>query len=95
MFTQRTAVRKITISMPSDLVKYADRLASSTNTSRSQVISRTLAEARDRERERLAIEGYRFYALEANEFAESSSVAVAEALGESVSMEGDRDSETG
>ena len=72
--------RKITISLPANLLEYADRRASRTRLSRSQVIGEALAEAQAQEQMRLAVEGYRFYAGEASEFAEASAGAVAEAL---------------
>lgn len=74
--------QKITISLPGDLVAYIDQEAARTKTSRSQVISQALAQSRVRERERLAAEGYRFYAGEASEFAEASAAAVAQAWDE-------------
>lgn len=73
-------VRKITISLPAELVEFADRLAKQSRLSRSQVVSRALAQIRASEEERLAAEGYRFYAREAEEFAAASSRAVAEAV---------------
>ncbi|MGB9620204.1 MAG: ribbon-helix-helix protein, CopG family [Armatimonadota bacterium] len=73
-------VRKITISLPAELVEFADRMAGQSRLSRSQVISRALAQIRAGEEERLAAEGYRFYAQEAEEFAAASSRAVAEAV---------------
>jgi metal-responsive CopG/Arc/MetJ family transcriptional regulator len=73
-------VRKVTISLPCDLLAFADRRASRLRLSRSQVISQALAEAQDLEQERLAAEGYRFYAGESGDFAEASAQAVAEAL---------------
>ena len=82
MTPQRSALRKITIALPDDLVEYADRQARRARTSRSQVIGLALAQARARERERLAAEGYRFYAGEASEFAESAAAAMAEAWGD-------------
>jgi predicted transcriptional regulator len=72
--------RKITVSLPADLLEYADRRASRTRLTRSQIISDALAEAEALEQARLAAEGYRFYASEAGEFAEASAPAVAEAL---------------
>lgn len=72
--------RKITISLPGDLLKYADLRASRSRCSRSQVVSEALAEVQAQERVRLAAEGYRFYAGEACEFAEVSVRAAAEAL---------------
>jgi metal-responsive CopG/Arc/MetJ family transcriptional regulator len=73
-------VRKITISLPVELVDFADRLAEQLRLSRSQIISRALAQAKAAEEERLAAEGYRFYAQEAEEFAAASSRAIAEAV---------------
>lgn len=75
-------VRKITISLPGELVDYADREARQRRTSRSQVIGQALAQARAREEERLAAQGYRFYAGEAREFAQAAEGAVAEAWAE-------------
>jgi predicted transcriptional regulator len=72
--------RKITISLPESLLEYADRRASRTGLTRSQVISQTLAEAEARERAHLAAEGYRFYAGEAGEFAQATAQAAAEAF---------------
>jgi hypothetical protein len=48
----------------------------------SERIPETPAERRLREREELAREGYEFYADEACEFAEATSKATAEALGD-------------
>ncbi len=95
MPAKRPTVRKITISLPSDLVQYADEAAKRHRTSRSQIISRILAKARARERERLAAEGYRFYAQEATEFAEDSATAVAEALTASVGEGDSHDGQAG
>ena len=91
---QHLAMRKITISLPGDLVELADRIAQQTHTSRSQVISQALAEVRVREQTRLAEEGYRFYAAEATEFADASSPAAAEALAISSAGENDYGSQT-
>ena len=72
--------RKVTISLPHNLVEFADREAARLNISRSRVIARALSEIKAEEEERLAAEGYRFYAQEASEFAEVSARAVAESL---------------
>lgn len=80
--------RKITVSLPGNLLEYADRRARRAQLSRSQVISEALAAAQAEEQTRLAAEGYRFYAGEASEFAEVSAGAIAEALRVS---EGDAD----
>jgi metal-responsive CopG/Arc/MetJ family transcriptional regulator len=74
--------RKVTISLPADLLAYADAQAERRSTSRSQVISEALAARKAAEEEALAAEGYRYYAAEASAFAEASAEAVAEALGD-------------
>ena len=79
MSVQKAPVRKLTISLPADLVEYADREAARLNVSRSGLIARVLSQAQAIEEERLAAEGYRFYAQEAVEFAEASAPSVAEA----------------
>ena len=77
---QSISMRKITISLPQDLVEFADRAAHQADISRSQVISQALAEAQARNERRLAEEGYRFYARESAEFAQASALPVAEAM---------------
>lgn len=72
--------RKITISLPEELVVFADQRALETNSSRSQVISLALAYIKTLEEEQLAAEGYRFYAQEAEEFAAISASAVSQAF---------------
>lgn len=81
MTTEVSLVRKITISLPSTLVEFADREAARLSISRSRVIARALSEIKAEEEERIAAEGYQFYAQEASEFAAASATAVAEALG--------------
>ena len=76
----RPAVRKITISLPGELVEFADRQARQDKSSRSHIIRLALAEAKAREEERLAAEGYRFYAASATEFAAASASAYAEVI---------------
>ena len=80
MTTEVSLVRKITISLPGNLVEFADREAARLSISRSRVIARALSEIKAEEEERLAAEGYQFYAQEASEFAAASAAAVAEAL---------------
>ena len=66
------AFRKITISLPCSLVEFVDRQAACLNVGRSQVIAQALCEFKAAEGERLAAEGYQFYAQEASEFAAAS-----------------------
>lgn len=80
MSVEAKPVRKVTISLPDNLVEFADREAIRLSTSRSQVIARALSQIQAEHEERLAAEGYRFYAQEAREFARASATAVAEAL---------------
>lgn len=80
MTVETVPIRKVTISLPADLVDFADRQAARLNVSRSGLIASVLSEVKTAEEERLAAEGYRFYAQEASEFAEASAGAVAEAL---------------
>ena len=68
--------RKVTVSLPQDLVAFADTKAAERGTTRSHLIGDLLAELRQRERDALASEGYQFYADEALEFAEMSAGAV-------------------
>jgi len=71
--------RKVTITLPNELVIYADNQAERSGTSRSQVISQALTFLMAAEEERLAAEGYAFYSAEAEEFAAGAAVATAEA----------------
>jgi metal-responsive CopG/Arc/MetJ family transcriptional regulator len=80
MSSSPNTARKITISLPADMLAYADAQAARRNTSRSQVISEALAEYRAAKEAALAAEGYGYYAGEASAFAASSADAVAEAL---------------
>jgi len=80
-------MRKITVSLPQELVEFADTVAATMKMSRSKVIAEALAAQREQEETRLAAEGYRFYAQEANEFAAASLPAFLEVLG--------RDDQTG
>lgn len=71
-------VRKLTISLPADLVEFADREAARRKISRSRLIAQALAEAEAAAKQLLAAQGYRFYAGEAVEFAAATEGAVAE-----------------
>ena len=78
---ESTSIRKVTVSLPENLVDFADREAERLSTSRSNIIARALAESKAAYEADLAAEGYRFFAREADEFAEASATAVAEAWG--------------
>ena len=79
MTLQLKSARKVTVTLPDELVVYADSQAERSGTSRSQVISQALTYLMAAEEERLAAEGYAFYAAEAEEFASSAAAATAEA----------------
>ena len=78
MTTQETT-RKITISLPADLVEFADTRAKAWHTNRSRVIGLALTAAKTREEKMLAADGYRFYAGEASEFADATLKTITEA----------------
>jgi metal-responsive CopG/Arc/MetJ family transcriptional regulator len=80
MQSHARSIRKVTISLPAGLVQYADRLADQLGLSRSEVIGRALAQAQATEEERLAAEGYQFYAHESSAFATASAGPFAEVL---------------
>ena len=75
-----TNIRKVTISLPAQLLDFTDRLAAQAHTSRSQVISQVLAVVQAQEAARLAVEGYHYYGGEATELAQATASAVAAAL---------------
>jgi len=75
-----TDTKKVTISMPQELLVFADRMADVLGLTRSGFIAGMLEKARERELERLAAEGYQFFSSEASEFAAASEAAVAEAM---------------
>jgi hypothetical protein len=81
-------VRKITISLPQPLLEFADWRAAQTNVSRSQVIGDALLHIKELEEEKLAAEGYQFYAQEAVEFASASAAATAAAWNSTAEGEG-------
>lgn len=74
------SVRKLTVSLPAGLADFLDREASRLKVSRSKLVADALREIQVAEEERLAAEGYRFYAREASDFAQASISAVAEVL---------------
>jgi metal-responsive CopG/Arc/MetJ family transcriptional regulator len=81
-------VRKVTISLPQPLLEFADWRAAQTNVSRSQVIGDALLHIKELEEEKLAAEGYQFYAQEAVEFASASAAATAAAWNSATEGEG-------
>jgi metal-responsive CopG/Arc/MetJ family transcriptional regulator len=79
----QASARKVTLSLPEELIAYADSKAAQMGTNRSRLVSDLLERSRRRhEKDDLAKEGYRFYAKEAEEFAAQSAAAVGEAFDE-------------
>lgn len=76
----QVATKKVTISLPEELVAFADHKASEQRTTRSDVIGRLIEERRAAELDALAREGYELYAQEAIEFAEQSAIAFGEVV---------------
>ena len=72
-------MQKVTVSLPNDLIEFANRRATEQGISRSKLIANLLVEFKMSEEDTLAAEGYQFYALEARKFAEASQQVVAEA----------------
>jgi hypothetical protein len=68
--TPRSAVAKVTISLPADLLKEADRMALEQSTTRSGVFQRLLVKEQRAAIYRLMEEGYREYAEEDRQIAE-------------------------
>lgn len=71
-------MQKVTVSLPNDLIEFADRRALEQGISRSKFIANLLVEFKMSEEDALAAEGYQFYAQEAREFAEASQQVTAE-----------------
>ena len=64
-----TQVGKLTISLPKNLISFADEVASEENISRSKVISDCLREFAQKRKIQLMEEGYKAMANENREFA--------------------------
>ena len=79
MTSKASGSQKITISLPRELVVYADAKARDARTSRSKIIGQALEMKKALEEEQLAAEGYQFYSEESRVFAASSARAAAEA----------------
>ena len=71
------AMRRITVSIPQELVEFADDQADKLSVSRSRIIVMALSQVKTQSEVRLAAEGYRFYADESAEFAAAIDEAVA------------------
>ena len=88
MSTRTRRMRRVTVMLPRELVRYIDRHAEATCTSRSQVIGRALAAFMRAEEEELAAEGYQLFAAEAEMFAAASRSTTAEVILANTEWEG-------
>ena len=75
-------IQKVTVSLPKDLVAFADIKATERGISRSKLIADLLVEFKMSQEDVLAAEGYQFYAEESKEFALASQQATLEAWGD-------------
>lgn len=73
--------QKVTVSLPTDLIAFADEVAIRQGISRSKFIADLIAEYKVRRQDIMAAEGYRFYAQEAENFAAASHSATVEGWG--------------
>jgi Arc/MetJ-type ribon-helix-helix transcriptional regulator len=73
-------MKKVTVSLPDDLLRFADERADRVGESRSQVVAKALEILKRIERDRLMAEGYRFYSDADVEIAESGLGAMREVL---------------
>jgi len=72
---------KVTLSLPRELVEFADAKATERETSRSQIVTEALATLRAQDEDELAREGYALYAEDNTEFAAASLSAASETFG--------------
>jgi len=75
-------MRKVTITISSELLEFADCQARRFGRNRSQYINQVLADVHRVEKEQLAAEGYQRYAEESSSFAEGNIEAFSEVLNE-------------
>jgi len=75
-----TRMKKLTVSLPKELVAFADELAKQKKTSRSKVVSACLEEFAERMKIEKMAEGYKALAEEHKKFAEVASVTAHEVL---------------
>lgn len=73
-------MKRVTFSLPADLVEFADDWAAERGLSRSRAIAEALRVLKRIERDRLIAEGYRFYAEESVQMAEEALAAGNEVL---------------
>jgi metal-responsive CopG/Arc/MetJ family transcriptional regulator len=69
---------KVTVSLPVDLIEFADQFAEQAGTSRSQAMAEALRVLKRAERDRLMAEGFRYYHDDAVQMAEEGMAATNE-----------------
>ncbi len=75
-------MKRLTISVPREIVESADEIAAATKTSRSKIITDCLREMINERKRQLLVEGYKAMAKEHRDFAKVSEKAAREALPE-------------
>lgn len=75
-----TQVKKVGISLPKNLISFADEIASKENISRSKVVSNCLKEYARKHTIELMEEGYKVMAKEHEQFAKISAEAASEVI---------------
>ncbi len=73
-------MKRLTISVPREIVESADEIATATKTSRSKIITDCLREMINERKRQLLIEGYKAMVKEHRDFAKISEKAAREAL---------------
>ena len=73
-------VEKVTISLPRDMISFADKVASEEKISRSKVVSNCLSELARKHKIQLMEEGYKAMAKEHEQFAITSAEAASEVV---------------
>jgi hypothetical protein len=77
----KISLRKVTLSLPESLVRFADQQAGQAGINRSRFFIRVLTQAMTREQRKRAAAGYLFFAEESVDFAKTSAPATREVFG--------------
>ncbi len=75
-----TKMKRLTVSVPRDIIEITDKIAIAAKTSRSKIISDCLKEMIDKRKRELLVEGYKALAKEHIEFTKVSENAANQAL---------------
>lgn len=77
-----TRMKRLTATVPQDIIESTDEIAAATKSSRSKIITDCLREMINARKRQLLIEGYKAMAKEHSDFAKLSENAAKEALPE-------------